>query len=202
MAKLHFNYATMNAGKSIEVIKTAYNYEENGFKTLILKPKIDTKDGDYISSRAGLRRKADILIDKNDSMIDLLKGKINDLYAILIDEVQFLTKDQIEELFLISKTCDVPVICYGLRLNFKGEAFEGSKRLLELSDVLEELPTICECGKIARMVGRKVNGEYVTEGDEIIIDGSSNIEYVPLCGDCYLEKVKKLNFKKFVKKVR
>lgn len=202
MAKLHFNYATMNAGKSIEVIKTAYNYEENGFKILILKPKIDTKDGDYISSRVGLRRKADILIDKNDSMIDLLKGKINDLYAILIDEVQFLTKDQIEELFLISKTCDVPVICYGLRLNFKGEAFEGSKRLLELSDVLEELPTICECGKIARMVGRKVNGEYVTEGDEIIIDGSSNIEYVPLCGDCYLEKVKKLNFKKFVKKVR
>lgn len=195
MAKLHFNYATMNAGKSIDLIRTAYNYEENGFKVLVLKPLVDTKDGDYVSSRVGLRRKVDYLVD--GSVIELLKGKLDGIFCILVDEAQFLNKEQVEELYLITKVMDIPVIAYGLRLNFKGEMFEGSKRLIELGDELDEIPTICECGDIARMVGRKVNGEYVTLGSEVVIDGSSEVtEYVPLCGKCYFSKVLKKDFKK------
>lgn len=198
MAKLHFNYATMNAGKSIDLIRTAYNYEENGFKVLVLKPMLDTKDGDYISSRAGLRRRVDYLID--GSVIEILKGKLDDIFCILVDEAQFLTKEQVDELYLITKALDIPVITYGLKLNFKGEMFEGSKRLTELGEELGFLPTICSCGEIARMVGRKVNGEYTIDGEEVVIDGSSDtVEYVPLCGKCYLEKVLKQDLAGFSK---
>ena len=192
MAKLHFKYATMNAGKSIDLMRTAYNYEENGFKVLVMKPKIDTKAGDFISSRIGMERKVDILIDKEDNILSLLKRKFNDLYCIFVDEAQFLKENQINDLYKVSKFYDIPVICYGLRVNFKGKSFEGSRRLLEISDVLEELPTICNCGSIARMVGRKINGKFVLEGDEVIIDGTTNVKYVPLCGKCYLEKVLKI----------
>ena len=192
MAKLHFKYATMNAGKSIDLMRTAYNYEENGFKVLVMKPKIDTKAGDFISSRIGMERKVDILIDKEDNILSLLKRKFNDLYCIFVDEAQFLKENQVNDLYKVSKFYDIPVICYGLRVNFKGKYFEGSRRLLEISDVLEELPTICNCGSIARMVGRKINGKFVLEGDEVIIDGTTNVKYVPLCGKCYLEKVLKI----------
>ncbi len=192
MAKLHFKYATMNAGKSIDLMRTAYNYEENGFKVLVMKPKIDTKAGDFISSRIGMERKVDILIDKEDNILSLLKRKFNDLYCIFVDEAQFLKENQVNDLYKVSKFYDIPVICYGLRVNFKGKSFEGSLRLLEIADVLEELPTICNCGSIARMVGRKINGKFVLEGDEVIIDGTTNVKYVPLCGKCYLEKVLKI----------
>jgi len=193
MAKLHFKYATMNAGKSIDLMRTAYNYEENGFKVLVMKPKVDTKSGDCISSRVGLERKVDILIDMEDNIIHLLKGKLDDLYCIFVDEAQFLKEFQVNDLYKVSKLCDIPVICYGLRVNFLGNSFEGSRRLLEISDVLEELPTICSCGSIARMVGRWFDGKFVLDGDEVVIDGTRNVKYIPLCGKCYLEKVLGIN---------
>lgn len=193
MAKLHFKYATMNAGKSIDLMRTAYNYEENGFKVLVMKPKVDTKSGDCISSRVGLERKVDILIDMEDNIIHLLKGKLDDLYCIFVDEAQFLKEFQVNDLYKVSKLCDIPVICYGLRVNFLGNSFEGGRRLLEISDVLEELPTICSCGSIARMVGRWVDGKFVLDGDEVVIDGTRNVKYIPLCGKCYLEKVLGIN---------
>ena len=193
MAKLHFKYATMNAGKSIYLMRTAYNYEENGFKVLVMKPKVDTKSGDRISSRVGLERKVDILIDMEDNIIHLLKGKLDDLYCIFVDEAQFLKEFQVNDLYKVSKLCDIPVICYGLRVNFLGNSFEGSRRLLEISDVLEELPTICSCGSIARMVGRWFDGKFVLDGDEVVIDGTRNVKYIPLCGKCYLEKVLGIN---------
>ena len=193
MAKLHFKYATMNAGKSIDLMRTAYNYEENGFKVLVMKPKVDTKSGDRISSRVGLERKVDILIDMEDNIIHLLKGKLDDLYCIFVDEAQFLKEFQVNDLYKVSKLCDIPVICYGLRVNFLGNSFEGSRRLLEISDVLEELPTICSCGSIARMVGRWCDGKFVLDGDEVVIDGTRNVKYIPLCGKCYLEKVLGIN---------
>ena len=202
MAKLYFRYATMNSGKSVDLIRTAYNYEENGYKILILKPVIDTKDGDNVSSRIGLNKKIDFFILKNDSLFEILQGKLEGIACILIDEAQFLSKEQVNELFLISKICDIAVICYGLRLNFKMESFEGSQRLLEIADRLEEFKTLCSCGKIARYVGRKVNGKYVTMGEEIVIDGTANVEYIPMCGDCYLKKVRKLNFKKINDEIR
>lgn len=194
MAKMHFKYATMNSGKSIDLIRTAYNYEENGFKVVIMKPIIDTKAGNKISSRVGMERTVDFLIEPNSSILELLKNSTC-VNAIFIDESQFLSSKQVDELFIFSKVFDIPVICYGLRLNFKGESFEGSKRLLEVCEELEEIPTLCKCGEIARYVGRKENDEFVTDGLEVVIDGCKNVEYVPLCGDCFLEKVKKIDYK-------
>lgn len=193
MAKMHFKYASMNSGKSIDLIRTAHNYEENGYKALIMKPAIDTKGNNYISSRIGLKRKVDIMLLYSESIIEILKGRLKDIACIFVDEAQFLSTKQVEELFMISKSCDIPVICYGLRNNFKMESFAGSKRLLEISDVLEELTTLCSCGKIARYVGRKVGDNFVKDGEEVIIDGTENITYVPLCGECYLEKVNKID---------
>ena len=196
MAKLNFKYATMNSGKTLDLIRTAYNYEENGYNVLLLKPAVDTKGEKCIESRVGLKRQVDYLIEKNDNIIDKISSNLKDITCIFVDEVQFLSKKQIDELFLISKVFDINVICYGLRLNFKMEAFEGSKRLLEIAEEFEELKTICKCGNIARYLGRKVNGNYVLEGDEIVIDGTDNVEYIPLCGDCYLKDVKKIDYAK------
>ena len=196
MAKLNFKYATMNSGKTLDLIRTAYNYEENGYKVLILKPLIDTKGGNKITSRVGVEKTVDFFIGENDSVLGLLKDKLENVQCIFIDEAQFLNSKQVDELFYIAKIFDIDVICYGLRTNFQMNAFEGSRRLLELSDELEELKTICSCGNIARFVGRQIDDEYVLEGDEVIIDGTSNVKYIPLCGDCYLTKVKKLEKKK------
>jgi thymidine kinase len=196
MAKLHFKYGTMNSGKSIDLMRTAHNYEEQGYEVLIMKPFIDTKGNDKLKSRVNMERKVDVLIKEDDSIIKILKSKITDnLSCIFIDEVQFLKKEQIDELFFITKDLNIPVICYGLRNNFKMEGFEGSNRLLLIAEELEELPTLCKCKEIARYVGRKVNEEFVLEGNTIEIDGNNeNIEYVPMCGKCYLEKVKKIKF--------
>ena len=194
MAKLHFKYGTMNSGKSMDLIRTIYNYEEIGYSVLLLKPMIDTKGDDTIVSRNGMNKKVDFLVEKDTNLIDLVIDNIkDDTRCVFVDEAQFLTEKQVDELFLISKKVDIPVICYGLRNNFMMKSFEGSKRLLEIAEKLEELPTLCKCGHIARYVGRKVDNEFVYEGEEVVIDGtSSNIEYVPLCGKCYLEKVKKI----------
>ncbi len=192
MAKLNFKYATMNSGKTLDLIRTAYNYEENGYKIFILKPLIDTKGGNKITSRVGVEKLVDFLIAEDESILELLKDKLDGIKCIFVDEAQFLKTNQINELFCISKLMNIDVICYGLRTNFQMNAFEGSRRLLELADELEELKTICECGNIARFVGRQIDNEYVLDGEEVIIDGTSDIKHVPLCGDCYLKKVKKL----------
>lgn len=202
MAKMHFRYASMNSGKSIDLIRTAHNYEENGYKVLLIKPVIDTKAKDNISSRIGLERKVDILLLYSDNIIEILKNKLKTTACILVDEAQFLSSNQVEDLYTVSKACDIPVICYGLRTNFKMESFAGSKKLLEISDVLEELTTLCGCGKIARFVGRKVGNSFVNDGEEIIIDGTCDIKYVPLCGKCFLEKVKKLDLKVINKELK
>ena len=192
MSKLHFKYATMNSGKTIDLMRTAYNYEENGYKVLIIKPSIDTKGNDEIVTRIGLSRKVDLLLATDDTVLDKIE-EIESIRCVFVDEVQFLTTKQIDELYLITKKYDIPVICYGLRLNFKMESFEGSKRLLEIAEELEELITLCKCGEVARYVGRKVNGEYVSSGDEVVIDGANeSVEYIPLCGKCYLRDVKKV----------
>ena len=197
MAKLLFKYATMNSGKTVDLIRTVYNYEENGYKVIILKPMIDTKGGNKITSRVGLERTIDYLIKNDENILKLLYNKLHGIKCIFVDESQFLSKEQVNQLFMISKVFDVAVICYGLRLNFKMESFEGSRRLLEIADILEELKTICSCGKVARYVGRKVNNKFISDGEEVVIDGSdSRVEYVPLCGNCYLKKVQKIDYEK------
>ena len=202
MDNLIFKYATMNSGKTMDLIIRAYNYKETNNKIIVMKPKIDTKGENTIVSRTGLIRDVDILIDKDDSIINILEHKLIDIKAILIDEAQFLSKSQVDELQIIAHTLNIDIICYGLRNDFLMNSFEGSKRLLEIADILEEQASLCKCGDKARFVGRKVNGEFVLDGDVVVIDGTENVEYVPMCATCYLENVKKIDLGKIKKKVR
>ena len=188
MAKFHFRYGAMNAGKSTILLQTAYNYEEKGKKVVILKPSVDTKGDEKIVSRIGIERKVDYLIGDNDSIISKLGDNISTFSCILVDEAQFLKRKQVDELFYISKMMDIPVIAFGLRTDFKSNGFEGSIRLLELADALEEMPTICRCGRKARFNARKVDGKFTFDGDSIVIDDNSNVKYESLCGTCYIEE--------------
>lgn len=189
MSKLYFRYGAMNSGKTTLLLQVAHNYEERGMKVVILKPSIDTKGDDMLVTRIGLKRKADHLIDPDEKLSNYLNTLDKDIVCILVDEAQFLTRDQVDELFMYAKLKNTPVICYGLRSDFKSMAFPGSLRLFEVADVLEELITICRCGKRAKFNGRKVNGEFTSSGDQVAIDGENEIEYESLCGKCYLEKV-------------
>ena len=189
MSKLYFRYGAMNCGKTTALLQVAHNYEERDMKVLILKPKVDTKGDNKIVTRIGLKRKVDHLVSKDENLSDYLKNVKDDIKCILVDEAQFLTRDQIDELFMFTKLNDVPVICYGLRSDFKTMAFPGSLRLFEVSDDLEELYTICRCGKKAKFNGRIVNGKFTSSGSQIAIDGEDEVSYESLCGKCYLEKV-------------
>ena len=192
MAKFHFRYGAMNAGKSTILLQTAYNYEEKGKKVVLLKPSVDTKGDEKIVSRIGLERKVDYLIDDNDSIISKLGDNISSLSCILVDEAQFLKRKQVDELFYISKIMDIPVIAFGLRTDFKSNGFEGSIRLLELADALEEMPTICRCGKKARFNASEVDGKFIFDGDSILIDDKAEVKYESLCGTCYIEEQEKV----------
>jgi len=195
MGKLEFRYGTMNSGKSMLLLKTAYNYEENGKKVTLIKPKTDTKGKDYLISRTGLRRKVQINLAQQESLeAKNYQKMITESDIILVDEAQFLTKHQVEELWKITTEKNIPIICFGLKTNFKSELFEGSKRLLELADTIEELETICACGRKAKFNARKYQDRFLIEGEECIIDGSDDkIKYIPLCSKCYFKKVYALN---------
>lgn len=192
MAKLYFKYGTMESGKSTKIIQEAYNYDRNNKSIIVAKPIIDSKGNDKIVSRIGIQRKIDVYIE-SDNLKEIYEKINKDTFCILIDEAQFLSKNQVFELFKITKILEIPVMCYGLKSNFKGEFFEGSEALMIYADSLEEIVTICSCGKKARFNARKVNGDFVTDGEDVLIDGSNeSVEYVPLCGECYIKKVKKL----------
>ena len=192
MAKLYFRYGAMNSGKTAILLQTAHNYEERGMKVLILKPKIDTKGDNKIVTRIGLKRKVDHIIDTDENLTDYLNNIPDDIACVLVDESQFLTRDQVDELFMFTKLKDISVICYGLKTDFKTMSFPGSLRLFELADVMEELYTICRCGKRAKFNARIVNGEFTSSGEQVAIDGENHVEYESLCGKCYLEKVLKI----------
>lgn len=191
MAKLIFNYSAMGSGKTMDLLRTAYNYEENGHRVIVMKPSIDTKGDDSIVTRVGLNRKVDYLISDSLDIYEFLSDKLDNIECIFIDEAQFLSVNHVNQLFKITKLLDVPVICYGLRTNFKSELFSGSMRLLALADELNEFRSLCRCGSIARFNARKLNDEFLVDGDDVLIDGESSIEYVPLCGKCYVKKVLK-----------
>lgn len=194
MSKLYFRFGAMNCGKSSALMQVAHNYEENGKNIVVIKPAIDTKANDKLSSRIGLERKVDILIGEDESFTNYYKLFDNFFSCILVDEAQFLTENQVEELWYVSKMFDIPVICYGLKVDFRSNLFPGSKRLLELSDEMEELITICECGKRAKFNVRYVDNKYTEDGDSVLIDGStSNTEYKPTCGKCYMKLIYKIN---------
>lgn len=196
MAKLFFRYGTMNSGKTALLLQAAHNYEEQDMKTIVMKPGIDTKGGDYLVSRIGLERKVDHLIGNDENIYEYIRNNdFNDISCIFVDEAQFLTKMQVDELMMIVVMLNIPVICYGLRTDFRGNGFIGSTRLLEIAHTIEEMKTICKCGKKAMFNLRKVNGKYTLDGGQVAIDGESNVSYDIFCPNCYYDKVSK--YKKF-----
>ena len=189
MSKLYFRYGAMNSGKTTLLLQVAHNYEERGMKVIILKPGIDTKGDKNIVTRIGLQREVDHVISTDEKLSNYLNEIDNDVVCILVDEAQFLTRYQVDDMFMFAKLKNKPVICYGLRSDFRSLAFPGSLRLYEVADVLEELITICRCGKRAKFNGRIVDGKFTSYGEQVAIDGENEVEYESLCGKCYLEKV-------------
>ena len=186
MAKMYFRFGAMNCGKTTALLQVAHNYEEKGMNVVVIKSSIDKKGEKNIVSRLGIERKVDILLEPNEKLKDVLN--LEGISCVIVDEVQFMTKKQVKELWSIAKLKNIPVICYGLKTNFKGKLFEGSKVAIELADELEELITICKCGKRAKFNARIVNGKFIKNGEEVAIDGI-DAEYEPLCGKCYIENV-------------
>ena len=191
MSKLYFRYGAMNAGKSTAILQVAHNYEERGMKVILVKPEVDTKGDNKVVSRLNIERNVDIVLSKEEKLTDKidLNNKPN---AIIIDEAQFLEEYQVDDLFYISKMYDIPVLCYGLRCDFMMKPFKGSSRLLQISDDIEELKTICKCGKKATQNLRIVNGVPTFEGNQIEIDNQDEIKYESVCGKCYI----RLRYKK------
>lgn len=186
MAKLFFRYGAMNSGKSTALMQVAYNYEERGMNILLLKPRIDTKGGDVVVSRLGVTRRVDILIDPEMDLQAEIRARMAErpVHCVLLDEVQFVKPGQIDQLFRLVIEDDVPVICYGLRTDFLMNGFPGSERLLLLAHSIEELKTICRCGRKAVFNGRKIDHKFVFSGEQVAIDG--DVQYESLCGECYL----------------
>ncbi|WP_346939668.1 thymidine kinase [uncultured Clostridium sp.] len=190
MSKLYFRYGAMNCGKSTNLLQVAYNYEERGMKVIIIKPKTDTKGENKIVSRLGVTKEVDLSFAEGENIFTTVEEYIKkngQIHCILADEVQFFTKNQVDEMFMIAVKLNIPVICYGLRTDFQMEGFEGSERLLLISHSLEELKTICKCGKKAILNGRKINGKFVFEGNQVAIDNEDNVEYESLCAECYIK---------------
>ena len=185
MAQLYYRYSTMNAGKSIELIKVAYNYEERGKRVLVLTPGIDDRFGiGTVASRIGVSREA-VIVNEDTNILELFlfENHRQKVDCLLIDECQFLKKHHVQELVEIVDSCDVPVLAYGLKNDFKNELFEGSYYMLVYADKIEEIKTICWCGRKATMVARIIDGKFVKTGEQIVVGG--NDMYISLCRKHY-----------------
>jgi thymidine kinase len=209
VAKLYFRYGAMNSGKSTSLLQAAYNYEERGQHVLLAKPEIDTKGADEISSRLGVTRKVDFLVGPDDdlravfaehrarlireaaaALVPETSEHPVDVACLLIDEAQFLTREQVDDLLRIVVLDGVPALAYGIRTDFRTRAFPGSRRLMELAHSLEELKTICRCGRKALFNARLVGGRFVFEGDQVAIDelSAERVTYEALCAEDYLRE--------------
>jgi thymidine kinase len=196
MAKLYFRFGAMNSGKSTSLLQVAHNYEERSQQVLIAKPAVDTKGDSTIVSRLGVDRRVDFLITPDANLRELAHEYANNgliipgiknLSCLLIDEGQFLTRAQVDQAFELAVLDGVPVLCYGIRTDFLTVGFPGSIRLMEIAHSLEELKTICRCGKKAMFNARKFDGEFIFTGDQVAIDGVE-VTYESLCGVCYLNE--------------
>lgn len=177
----------MNCGKTTLLLQAAHNYEERGMKVIVMKPSVDTKGGNSIVSRLGAERQVDHLIGKDENIMEYAK-ELEDIKCIFVDEAQFLSSEQVDQLMEIVVYKDIPVICYGLRTDFQAKGFPGSPRLLSIAHTIEELKTVCKCGKKAMYNARKKNGEFIFEGGQVAIDGEDEVAYESLCAKCYLEE--------------
>ena len=190
MAKLYFKYGVMGSSKTAQLLITKFNYEERGMQVLLLKPATDTRDGvDIIKSRIeGLAAKATIIPSDLHGLFELVKDNKEKYNVILVDEAQFLTKDEVNILRLIVDDLRIPVLCFGLRTDCFSNLFEGSRRLLEVADEIEEIKTMCKCGRKAIFNPRlKEDGTVETEGSQLELGG--NDRYTAMCSKCYFEAV-------------
>lgn len=200
MAKLYFKFGAMKSGKTRDLMKTWYNYTEKGMNALIIKPGDDKKAGGNIQSRANEEMKADYVVPKDINIYDLISRHLinNNLDCILVDEAQFLTENQVDELALVVEKFNIPVLCYGLRADAFTHLFTGSKRLFEVADVLEELKAVCKCGDKATHNIRydRIDGKLIPifSGPQIAIDGIDS-EYDSVCRPCY-RKLRRMYEKK------
>ena len=190
MAKLYFKYGAMGSSKTAQALITKYNYEENDMKVWLIKPSADTRDGvEILRSRIGLQAQVEVMApDQNiyDRYADTQKGNC---HAVIVDECQFLTEQQIDQLRAIVDDFRVPVMCFGLRTDFLCNLFPGSRRLMEVADTIQEIKTICDCSAKATVNARiDADGYIVTEGAQVELGG--NDRYIAMCHRCWIKGIK------------
>ena len=195
MAKLYFKYGAMGSSKTAQALVTKYNYEERSMKVMFIKPSTDTRDGEEIvRSRIGLQAKA-IVVSPEEDIYRLYAEKHADCRAVIVDECQFLTPEQVDQLAQITIDFDVAVLCFGLRTDFQTHFFPGSRRLMELAESISEIKSVCDCGAKATVNARiDGNGDVVFEGAQVVLGG--NDRYRAMCRKCWLEKKKQQEAKK------
>ena len=189
MAKLYFKYGAMGSSKTAQALITKYNYEENDLNVWLIKPSADTRDGaDTIRSRIGLEARCQVMtpqMDVYELFCDQRKGHCD---VIIVDECQFMTVDQIDQLHAVVDEFNIPVLCFGLRTDFQTKLFPGSMRLMELADAIEEIKTMCDCGTKATVNARISDGYIVTEGAQVVLGG--NDSYIAMCHRCYVNGIR------------
>lgn len=188
MAKLYFRYGAMGCGKTMQLLQVAFNYEERGLSVCVIKPATDTKNGTKLLTRIGPERETDFCFSREDDLFEVTRRDFGDVACVLVDEAQFLTPLQADQLMDVTVRLGIPVMAWGLRLNFRREdgGFEGATRLLQIAHDIEEIKTICECGHKALLNARFLNGRLMADGPDILIDdGRSKVEYRALCPACY-----------------
>ena len=189
MAKLYFKYGAMGSSKTAQALITKYNYEENDMKVWLIKPSADTRDGvQILRSRIGLAAAVEVMTPDVDIYMVFGNTKVGQCDAVIVDECQFLTEAQIDQLRAIVNDYNVPVMCFGLRTDFQTRLFPGSRRLMELADCIEEIKTMCDCGSKATVNARINDGYIVTEGAQVVLGG--NDSYIAMCHRCYVQGIR------------
>ena len=189
MAKLYFKYGAMGSSKTAQALITKYNYEENDMRVWLIKPSADTRDGaDIIRSRIGLEARCRIITPQTDIYELFCAQRKDDCDVVIADECQFFTEENIDQLRAIVNDFNVPVLCFGLRTDFRTHLFPGSRRLMELADAIEEIKTMCDCGTKATVNARINDGYIVTEGAQVVLGG--NDSYIAMCHRCYIRSIR------------
>ena len=189
MAILYFNYGAMGSSKTAQALITKYNYEENDLRVWLIKPSADTRDGaETLRSRIGLEAQVEVIAPEVDIYARFLGGKARRSDVIIVDECQFMTEKQIDQLRTIVDEHNIPVMCFGLRTDFQTRLFPGSRRLMEVADTIQEIKTICDCGAKATVNARINDGYIVTEGAQVVLGG--NDSYIAMCHKCYIRGIR------------
>ena len=190
MAKLYFKYGAMGSSKTAQALITKYNYEENDMQVWLIKPSADTRDGAQIlRSRIGLQAQVEVMVPGEDIYAKYAREHNGNCHAVIVDECQFMTEEQIDQLRAIVDDFDVPVMCFGLRTDFQTKLFPGSRRLMEVADAIQEIKTICDCSAKATVNVRiDSDGYIVTEGAQVVLGG--NDSYIAMCHRCWIRGIK------------